>query len=180
MTFVFLLTACGVNEQSKENDMAEKNTQPIHFESNNEGKMNNESRSIGERGGYPQSEQLRVNRGYGENYTDIYVNDKTEKLRKRLVQTKDIVQAQVAETDEEIIVAVILSQAYQKDIAAQEEVEETLNRIENKVKEILPDTKKEIIVYTDTTHWNRMKNIDARTKSRENHGEKSKQYQMIE
>lgn len=175
LSFILFLTACGMNEESKGTDTTDRNTQPIHFESNND-----QNRSIGERGGYPQSEQLNVNRGNEINYTDIYANDKTEKLRKQLVKTKDIVQAQVAETDDEIIVAVILSQAYQKDIASQDEVEDTLDRIENKVKEILPNTNKEIIVYTDTMHWHRMKNIDARTKNRENNGEKSKQYEFIE
>lgn len=68
---------------------------------------------------------------------------------------KEIKQAQVASSDERVVVGVILSNRFeaQSDIAEQ---------IKTSVKEMAPD--KTVVVYTDDIHWDRMRNLQSRIK----------------
>ncbi|AIF45384.1 YhcN/YlaJ family sporulation lipoprotein [Virgibacillus sp. SK37] len=147
------------NEESVENK-ANPNTQPMHYETDQEQKerLNYDEPSIGEQGGYPQSEQQQVNDAdYKSGYSDAFTNEEAMLLSQELQNKKDIIQAQVAVTDKRIIVGVM--QREHTDHLA-------VNKIESTIREILPNTKKEIIVYTDDIHWDRMKNLDARLKAK--------------
>ncbi|MCG1027919.1 YhcN/YlaJ family sporulation lipoprotein [Virgibacillus halodenitrificans] len=155
----FTIGCSNNNDESGENK-TNPNTQPIHYETDQEQKdrLNYDEPSIGERGGYPQSEQEQVNDAdYKGGYSDAFTNKEAILLSQELQNKKDIIQAQVAVTDKRIIVGVM--QREHTDHFA-------VNKIESTIREILPNTEKEIIVYTDDIHWDRMKNLDARLKAK--------------
>ncbi|MFD1850161.1 YhcN/YlaJ family sporulation lipoprotein [Oceanobacillus bengalensis] len=156
---IFILTACG--NDNAESETKQYNTQPINYDTplEQDGSLDRQEESIGEKGGYPQSEQRGVNASdYEGDYTDPFTNDETIFITEELRKDKDIIQAQVASTDDRIIVAVMLREYYNE--ADTEEIKE-------KIRRIVPDIDKEIIVYTDDIHWNRMKDYDARNESHE-------------
>lgn len=154
ITFILLLTvACSsVNEDGNNGEGIK--TQPINYETDQERKdrLNTRDKTIGEKGGYPQSKQEGVNASdFHKGYSDPFTNEESELISKQLKEKKEIVQVQVAATDERIIVAVILSEK------ADPEIKKT---IQEEVESIAPD--KQITVYTDEVHWDHMKNLDAR------------------
>ena len=162
LLFLFL-TACG-NNGEEETGMEDDNvSQPIHFETEQEQKdrLNVREQTIGERGGYPQTQQENVNeQDYEGGYSDIYTNDRTEEIAEYLQGKQEIIQAQVAETDDRIVIAVILPERTNRDADVSASIEE-------EVRNILPGTNKQIVVYTDDVYWDRMKNLDGRWKARE-------------
>lgn len=169
----FTMVACandnGANEDAQR-EIDNKNTQPIHYETNQEKKerLHVRDQTIGEKGGYPQTHQDKANDANNKNgYTDVFTNEEAQMIAETLQNKREIVQAQVASTDDRIIVGVILqAHAKQKDSAQQ---------IKKEVKKLVPNTDKQIIVYTDDIHWDRMKNLDARLKAK-NNGDKIEQY----
>jgi hypothetical protein len=149
------------DEETKMN--RESPTQPIHYETEREQKdrLNVRDKTIGERGGYPQSKLENINDADFEGgYTDEYTTDRTQEVSEYLKKKQGIIQAQVAETDDRIVVAVMLPEHTNRDVDVSRSIEE-------EVKNILPGTNKQIVVYTDDIYWDRMKNIDARWKARE-------------
>src|SRR5690625_1979386 len=150
----------GEEEANMDNDNV---TQPIHYETEREQKdrLNVREQTIGERGGYPQSKQENINdQDYEGGYSDIYTTDRTEEIAEYLQKKQEIVQAQVAETDDRIVIAVMLPERTRCDVDAGRLIEE-------EVRNILPGTNKQIIVYTDDVYWDRMKNLDGRWKARQ-------------
>ncbi|GAB3802061.1 YhcN/YlaJ family sporulation lipoprotein [Virgibacillus kimchii] len=162
---LFFIAAC-TNAGEEETSMyADDNdvTEPIHYETEQERKdrLNVREPSIGERGGYPQSKQENVSDAdFESEYTDLYTTDRTEEIADYLKRKQEIVQAQVAETDDRIVIGVLLPEHTNRDV-------EVSGSIEEEVRDILPGTNKQIIVITDDVYWDRMKNIDARWKARE-------------
>lgn len=158
LALTMLLVGCTNTDDNTENTNENSSTQPIHYETEGEQKdrLNTRDQSIGEQGGYPQSDQEGANSSdYRGGYSDEFTNEETEKLSKQLKDRKDIVQAQVASTDGRVIVAVILKEKYtDHDIKGS---------IESEVSEAIPD--KEIVVYTDEVYWDQAKNLDARSGS---------------
>lgn len=155
---VFFITACGNDNAEQGNKPNQDNQfQPIHYETPDDDKqerMGDKEKTIGEKGGYPQSDQKEVNRGddntNGANESP-YSNEKTRLISKYLAERKEIVQAQVSETDDRIIVAVITK-----------DQNKNLNLtplIEKEVRQVEPD--KEIVVYTDNIYWHRMRNLNS-------------------
>ncbi|TXL68082.1 hypothetical protein FHP05_03430 [Cerasibacillus terrae] len=149
--------ACSPDKDPKVNNET-NHSQPMHYETKNEEKNRHgvREKSIGEQGGYPQSKQQEQNRGKEEGpYTDLFTNDESIKIEEHLKGMKEIKQAQVASSDERVVVGVILSNRFeaQSDIAEQ---------IKTSVKEMAPD--KTVVVYTDDIHWDRMRNLQSRIK----------------
>ncbi|WP_010651031.1 YhcN/YlaJ family sporulation lipoprotein [Oceanobacillus massiliensis] len=154
MLILLLAAGCTNGERTQQtSDINDGGSiQPIHFDRKDRDIYNKDESSIGEQGGYPQSEQKMANDADFSNYTDAYTNEESIRISEELQQRKDIIQAQVASTDDRIIVAVMLQERFNLEVPDVEEY----------VREIVPDTDKEIIVYTDEIHWDRMKNLDAR------------------
>lgn len=157
LALTMLLVACTNTDTGKDTQDSNENstTQPIHYETEEEQKdrLNTRDQTIGEQGGYPQSDQEGVNSSdYSGRYSDAFTNEKSEKLSKKIKDRKDIVQAQVASTDDRVIVAVILKEKYTNH--------NIKDSIESEVREAMPN--KEIVVYTDEVYWDQRRNMDSR------------------
>lgn len=155
ITVILLLTvACSDVNEDAQNTREQPNTQPINYETDREQKdrLNIRDKTIGEKGGYPQSEQDGVNASDSHRgFSDAFTNEESELISKQLKEKKEIVQAQVASTDERIIVGVILSEKSDPEIK---------KIIQEEVERIVPD--KQVTIYTDEVHWDHMKDLDAR------------------
>lgn len=155
--FILIVTACSPNEQGASERTNNSSVQPIHFDKKQSDIYDNEEPSIGEQGGYPQSEQNGVNQADFRNYSDAFTNEESLFITKELEKQKDIIQAQVASSEDRIVVAVMLREHVDHDMP---------QKIEEDVKELVPGTNKQIIVYTDDVQWNQMKNLDTRLKAK--------------
>ncbi|MGJ9457087.1 YhcN/YlaJ family sporulation lipoprotein [Oceanobacillus sp. CF4.6] len=154
---IFIFAACNGEEQNTSEQSNEESVQPMHYDDKNRDIYNVQEPSIGQRGGYPQSEQKGVNSSDFSKYSDAFTNEESIRITEELKKRKDIIQAQVASTDDRIIVAVMLREHFDRQIP---------DDIEENVREIVPQTDKEIIVYTDDIQWDRMKDFDARLQSK--------------
>ncbi|MFA1822557.1 YhcN/YlaJ family sporulation lipoprotein [Virgibacillus oceani] len=160
---LIFIAGCADTAEEETRMNRESPTQPIHYESEREQKdrLNVRDQSIGERGGYPQSKLDNINDADFEGgYSDEYTTERTEEITDYLKRKQEIIQAQVAETDERIVIAVMTPERPNHDT-------DISGAIKEEVENILPGTDKEIVVYTDDAYWERMKNIDARWKARE-------------
>ncbi|WP_042146142.1 YhcN/YlaJ family sporulation lipoprotein [Paucisalibacillus sp. EB02] len=159
LSSLFLLAACGnESEQGMNNNTNQKNIQPINYETPNEqeSRSGDQDKSIGEIGGYKQSDQEYVNEGdknFNAKNEDQYTSERTYLISEYLSERKEIVQSQIAETDDRIIVAVMTGNQYFPDLP------EIITR---DVKEIVPD--KEVVVYTDKAWWDHMRNLNSNPK----------------
>lgn len=133
-------------------------TQPMHYETDKEkrDRQNERPETIGDRGGYPQSDQRDTNASDNqqENSTDPYVDEATDKIYDKISQFKEIKQAQVTATDEKVIVALMLNDYDEETVR---------NKIVKEVQKVEPN--KEVVIYTDDIHWNRVRNSRSRLKS---------------
>lgn len=157
---LIFIVACNGNESEQETTNQSTNNrsiQPIHYDEKNSDRYDAKEPSIGEQGGYEQSEQNDVNKSDFNAYTDPFTNEESIRISEELQKQKDIIQAQVASTDDRIVVAVMLREHDNHDITQQ---------IEENIKKIVPNTGKQIIVYTDDVHWDRMKNLGSRGKAK--------------
>ncbi len=155
-----LLIGCNAENETSE-QRKDDVVQPIHFEPKTDANNRYESKqpSIGERGGYPQSKQEGVNASDFTHYSDAFTNEESARITEELSKQKDIIQAQVASTEDRIVVAVILREHFNHDVT---------QNIKQEVREIIPNTDKQVIVYTDDIEWDRMKNLDARLRAKNN------------
>ncbi|WP_087971793.1 YhcN/YlaJ family sporulation lipoprotein [Oceanobacillus rekensis] len=153
---IFVMAACNGGEQETSEQPNGGAVQPMHFDEKTRDIYDRQGPSIGEQGGYPQSKQRGVNSSDFSEYSDAFTNEESIRIMEELVKQKDIIQAQVASTDDRIIVAVMLRENLDREIA---------DDIEAEVKEIVPASDKEVIVYTDDVQWDRMKNFDSRIQS---------------
>lgn len=151
---LLLTTGCG-NDTEEGKSETNNSYQPINYETPEEQtKRSTKDKTIGELGGYPQSDQEYVNEGdknINSKNEDRYTNEKTMLISEYLAERKEIVQAQVSETDDRIIVAVI---------TPDNEYFPKLNDvIEKEVKRVVPD--KQVVVYTQAIWWDRMRNLNS-------------------
>ncbi|WP_170875264.1 YhcN/YlaJ family sporulation lipoprotein [Virgibacillus pantothenticus] len=158
------LIGCADGQQGENhaNPNTDNQTQPIHYETEKERneRLNIREQSIGEKGGYPQSKQENINESnFNSGYSDPFTNEEAIMITEALQKKRQIVQAQVASTNDRILIGVILSTHVSGDIG---------NEIKKEVKKLLPDSNKEIIIYTDDTHWEKMRNLDARLEAKDN------------
>ncbi|WP_026906323.1 YhcN/YlaJ family sporulation lipoprotein [Paucisalibacillus globulus] len=160
ITSFFLVTACGNEPEQGLNNKGnqiqnQNNTQPINYETTNEQKerLGERDKSIGELGGYKQSDQEYVNEGdknFNAKNEDQYTSERTYLISEYLSERKEVVQSQIAETDDRVIVAVMTGNKYYPDLP---------EIIRRDVKQIIPD--KEVVVYTDAAWWDRMRNLNS-------------------
>lgn len=157
------ITACTNEPTDKAENGNQQSTQPIHYETEQEKRERLGTFAENGKKKYPQSEQKKgTEANFKNGYSDSFTNEETEMITRALKNKTQIVQAQVAATEDRIIVGVMLKDDVRQDIG---------NEIKQEVKKLVPNSNKEIIVYTDEEHWNKMKNLDNRLKPKYN-GEK--------
>ncbi|MTW84189.1 hypothetical protein F3157_00700 [Virgibacillus dakarensis] len=154
--FMMLVGCSNANTNNDENAQNNaSNTESIHYETDNEhaDRLGERDKSIGERGGYPQSDQSGTNASNGQqgNFTDNFVNEESDKIYQRLINYREIKQAQIAITDDKVIVALMLNDYNDQNVR---------DLVVKEVKKVEPN--KEIVIYTDDIHWNRVKNMNSR------------------
>ncbi|MUK86989.1 hypothetical protein GMD78_01050 [Ornithinibacillus sp. L9] len=156
---VFVITGCATQEEGRHANNSENNLQPIHYETpEQQREREGQPRSIGERGGYPQSELEGLNAGDTDDRNrDRYTNEKTMEISQYLSELRYIKQAQVSETNDRIVVAAILNN--HSDQTSLGDADDRAQQIKQEVKKFGRD--KEIVVYTDNIYWNRMRNLNS-------------------
>lgn len=158
LIFVALL-AGGCSNDNGQDEASKNNNQPqtINYETQEEQnqRLDLRDQTIGEKGGYPQTDQDDLNRGDNQtgNNTDIFTNEQSKKIANRLMKRQDIKAAQVAITDDKIVVGVMLNDHSNHNITT---------GIKKDVRKFEPD--KTIVVYTDDNNWDRMSNLKAKLK----------------
>lgn len=93
-----------------------------------------------------------------ENYSDPYVTEESQEIAKKLMENKDIIMTEVKIIDEQVFVAVRL----RENIYGRNHETDIVTTIEKQVAETLKDEHKEIIVYTDHSQWQKLKNQHAK------------------
>ncbi|MFD1038604.1 YhcN/YlaJ family sporulation lipoprotein [Virgibacillus byunsanensis] len=155
LLLVFTIGCTPDTDENTQDNTENMNTQPMQYETEKERRqrLNIEDKSIGELGGYPQTQQNGLNESDDETtrFSDEYTNEDSTEISRHLKSRKDIKQAQVAITDDRVIVAVMLDEYVGDDIT---------KTIERDVRKIVSD--KEIIIYTDDIYWDHRRNDDAR------------------
>lgn len=162
LLLIFLMTACSDNDRNALDRDEQPGTQPIHYETDKEQKEREGIReqTIGEKGGYSQNDQDRMKNVNDErNYSDPFTNEESKRITEELNKHNNIAQVQVASTDNRIIVGVMLRE---NDSHKRISDEQFADEIESKIRDILPDENRDIIVYTGDAQWGRLKNLDAR------------------
>lgn len=153
--FVLLLSMCTActNNNNAEQNQQEDNVQQIHYESKKE---ENERLGINDYTDkdYYQSDEEGI--AHDGNERNIFHSKESLLVAQKLGKRPDIKQYQVAVYENYVIVFTILNDYVNDDIA---------ESIEQDVKEVLPS--KEVAVYTDEYHWNKMRHMQAGFKQRE-------------
>ncbi len=88
-----------------------------------------------------------------------FTNDKTAEISKKIAERVDVKQAQIAMTDDRIIVALMLHHKADPKV---------LDEIKAEVTKMAPG--KEIVMYTDTDYWSKKKDMTGRNDSAETGG----------
>ncbi|NWO13295.1 YhcN/YlaJ family sporulation lipoprotein [Virgibacillus sp.] len=170
LSLAFIVLGCTNEEAEYDYQHHEKdNTQPIHYETDKERKdrLNIREETVGEKGGYPQSKQDNINRSdFKSGYADPFTNEESKLIAEALRDHKQISQAQVASTADRILIGVKLNTHVTDDVGED---------IKKEVKQLLPQANKEIIIYTDDAHWEKMKNLEARIEAKDN-GKKMEEF----
>lgn len=164
---LFLLAGCSDPDNALEDAQNTPDTQPIHYETEAERKERQgvRDKTIGEQGGYIQSKRPDLKQiDRSKEYTDSYTNDEALLLMQELNKLDYLAAVEVASSDDKIMIGVMLNE---NDNHKQISDEQFADRIKHEVKKIIPDTKKEIIVFTEESEWGEWKNLDSRFQSPE-------------
>ena len=155
LLLIVLLSAGCSNDENNEASNNDVQPQTINYETKNEqnARLGIQDQTIGERGGYPQTDQDDINRGDSalRDNADIFTNEQSKKIANRLMKRQDIKAAQVAITDDKIVIGLMLNDHGDHNIT--KGIKEDVRKF---------DQEKTIIVYTDDIHWDRMSNLKAR------------------
>lgn len=149
---LFVLIGCAEYKTEDEGNQENLNSQPIKYETEQEqderlGKENNYS---GQNNGYPQNEQEELNEGDENAQSDKFTNEMSQSISNHLKKRNDVRQAQVAVSDERVVVGVMLSDRAPPDMR---------ERVEQEVQQMV--STKDVYVYTDDIYWDRMRNKDS-------------------
>lgn len=162
--FLFIIlffTACSAPNNALDRG-EQPNTQPIHYETEAERKERESVRdqTIGEQGGYTQSKQPHLKQiDEDKDYTNPYTDEDSLLLTEELNKLDYLAAVEVASSEDTIIIGVML-----KDVDSHKQIsdEKFSERIKNEVRKVLPETDKEIIVFTQEAEWGEWKNLDSR------------------
>lgn len=152
ISIIMLLLVIGctpsVLDKSAERD-SDTNTERITYE--NQEERNKDSTSFT---GYEKSKRRLEQFKDDDDHplTDQYVNEKTREISNHLQSLQAVNSAQVAETDDRIVIGVILNNHADQHIG---------NMIESEVRKYVND--KDVVVYTDDTYWYKQRNLKAKS-----------------
>src|SRR5699024_6517275 len=90
---------------------------------------------------------------------DIFTTKESAEIADHLTKRNDVIQAQVATTEERVIVGVMLNK---HDKQQTDKDQKKIAEIEKSVQKLEPY--KEIIVNTDDAHWNQLKDLNSSLK----------------
>lgn len=142
-----------MNSQEGQESQENLNTQPINYETKKEqnGRLGVNKKPNKD---YYQSNEKGIATDGKEN--NVFVTKEAREISQLLAKREYINQIQVATMDERVVVSVTLNDYTLSNAAGM---------IKRDVEKVVPN--KEIIVYTDELHWNRMKDVNASLKQRE-------------
>lgn len=134
------------------NDHKPLSTEPIHYEKGEDPNEQLDTHNSPMKP-YLQSDE----KGIGKDGTErnIFETDEALEIAQKLSLRDDVKQTQVATTDDQVAVFVLLRDYQNPQIA---------KSIEQDIRAITPN--KEIFVYTDKIHWNRLKDLDSSMRAR--------------
>jgi|SRR5690625_2739515 len=156
----------GKRETTQENP----NTHPINYEPKKEQQDRLEDRVNPPSKQKHQQNQERYADQIGNEDMDIFTTKESAEIADHLTKRNDVIQAQVATTDDRVIVGVMLNK---HDKQQADKDQKKIAEIEKAVQKLEPD--KEIIVYTDDAHWNQLKDLNSSLKQ-SNAGENVEKY----
>lgn len=147
ITILFMGCSPGANEKSKQksDDFADR----VHDKTNDRTQQENYDPIK-----YIQSDEKGIAKDGTKH--NIFETDEARAIAQELSARKDVKQTQVATNDEQVAVFVLLHDYQDPDIA---------KSLEKDIHKISPN--KEIFVYTDKVHWNRLKDLDSTIKARQ-------------
>ncbi|QKY69569.1 YhcN/YlaJ family sporulation lipoprotein [Lentibacillus sp. CBA3610] len=147
--FVLTLIGCAEYETGDNGTQDNMNSQPIKYETQEEQdeRLGTES---DEQKTYPDNKYKDINEGDSGKNTDKFTNEMSLSISNHLKQRHDVRQAQVAVTDEKVVVGVMLTDQAPPDMR---------DLVEEEVQQLVPN--KDVYVYTDDIYWDRMRNKDA-------------------
>ena len=140
------------SEQDERGRTINPRTTSYKHSGHDEGNVNDYGRML-------QKEQLSTNEF--ESYTDPTTTDRSEQISQKLLENRDITMAEVHELNDMIYVAVRL----RENVAGRSHKENVIPDIEKRVREVIGDEEKQLIIWTDHTEWNEFKNEEAEFKS---------------
>ncbi|WP_068674469.1 hypothetical protein [Oceanobacillus sp. Castelsardo] len=158
-----MLFGCSDNNalDNSNNDDTNTGTTPVRYESKQE--QNDRQGITNESPRVQNTSPLSEKPDTGDSFTDPYTNEEAVYIYNELIKREEIMQAQVASTKDRIVVAVMFKKQH-----FNHDSKPNGNDIENMVREIVPNTRKDIVVYTDNIEWDKRKNDNARLKDRKN------------
>lgn len=143
LLFFVILAACtNTRDNVQNNNQPKDQTQPINFHSSDKQKTRPDLTNNPYRDDNPAR------------YSDAFTNEESIQISKTLEHKHDIMQAQVASTEDRVIVSLILNDHTDHEVTG---------KLQREIQEMVPD--KQIIIYTDDPHWERMKNMDTKLKA---------------
>lgn len=153
-----LLIGCS-DQKKPEAEQDVKRTQPVRYETKKEQDMRSQNNHT-ERQEFTEGDYQFSRSDQKRGFTDAFTNEESKKIQDHLQGMKDIKQAQVASTDDKIVIGVLLRYRHQQD-------HDIAKRISDEVQKLNPHNKN-VIVYTDDTHWDRMRNIQSKHRANPN------------
>lgn len=153
IVFAIILSACQMNDEGRKDSNKQFQTERIHHDPE---QTNDENRDVKDSPmkQYLQSDEKGI--GKGGTQRKLFQSDESLKITQILSERDDVKQAQVATTDNEVAAFVLLRDYQNPDIA---------ESLEADVEKIAPQ--KDIFIYTDKTHWNRLKDLDSSIRARD-------------
>ncbi|MFD1362937.1 YhcN/YlaJ family sporulation lipoprotein [Lentibacillus salinarum] len=147
-----LLVGCMQDDAGDDPGQENMNSQPIKYETEQEQNERRETdnNQNDEQNTYPENDYQNVNEGDDQAQSDKFTNEVSQSISNHLKQRRDVRQAQVAVSEDKVIVGVMLTDQAPPDMR---------ERVEQEVQEMVPT--KDVHVYTDDIYWDRMRNKDA-------------------
>ncbi|MHA6252133.1 YhcN/YlaJ family sporulation lipoprotein [Oceanobacillus sp. CAU 1775] len=93
-----------------------------------------------------------------EHYTDPYTTEESQRIAKELMKNRDIVMTEVRVIDDQVFVALRL----RDNVFGRNHDMNVVPEIEEQVQEMINDENKRVIVFSDHSHWQRLKEHHAK------------------
>lgn len=159
-TFVLLLlvAGCGVSTNQSMNEENRPHPQKVRYE--NPAKEADHLKYYKDYVDARKLQKDNLTDNDFEHYTDPYTTEESQEIAEKLMENRDIIVAEVRIVDEQVFVAVKLRENnYDRNHDMS-----VVTEIEDQVKGIMKDDEKKVVIWTDHTQWNRMKNYHAEPK----------------